>query len=553
MKRLKEIKAITAFILAVALISGVLNGCGSGDSSQTTAARNTGNESGTETEPASTANPDAQIVVDLVAEPVSTDPTHVTDINSMRILYLMYDRLVDWDTDGFNMIPSLAESWEMSDDALSYTFHLRKDAKFHDGSAVNAEAVVFSFERQLDENHEFAGTGPFPNAATYFANVTSVEALDDYTVKFTLDSPKSAFLAYLTTLTASIVSPDTIAANASDTSMCDAGSGVYSLDHWTKGVELALVRNDNYWGEKAKNGSVVFVPVTEGLVRATNLQTGQADIVADVDPDSIAAVEASGAKVEQQSTQHLWYVGLNCQKAPFDNELVRQAVNYAIDKEAIVNDILKGTGVVATQPLAPVTMGYDETIKGYDYDPEKAKELLAEAGYPDGFTVTYYVPESGSGMQSPVAMSTAIQGYLSDVGITCNMVKLEWGTFLNQISADSLDGIGKMDWDMFSNSLMNTSGDTDVYLPRFMSIDGIPKPNRMGYINEEATDLMREAAVETDSSKREELYKEANRLCVENPPVIYVDWGNQIAGVASGIGGFQLHPSQMMHLEKVTK
>ncbi len=547
----KCLAAITAMMLSVGM-----TGCGeaatvtSSTQSSSSAKENTASS----TTDATTGDYSDTLVVDLVAEPVSMDPGHVTDINSMRVHDLMYDKLIEWGDDGFTLEPCIATDWKMTkEDGTEYVFQIRQGVKFHDGSELTAEDVEFTFMRMLDENHECYGTGPFPNASSFFGMVEKVEATGEYEVTFTLNETNAAFLQFLTNDCGSIVNADVIRnAGSEGTSLLDAGCGPYKLESWEKGVSVKLSAFDDYWGDKALTPNVIIEPVIEPLVRVTKLLNGETDIVTDVDPDSVAQVEASGYEVQQVLGPHFWYVVLNCSAKPFDDVRVRQAVNYAIDKETICNDLLKGTGTPATQPLTPSENGYNSDITGYEYNPEKAKELLAEAGYPDGFEVNYLIPESGSGMQSCVAMSTAIQGYLADVGITANIEKMEWGTFLNRCMSEDLIG-DEAEYQMWSLSWMNVAGDPDSILAKLFSNDNMIFYNCGFYDSDEVSDLLADAIVELDAQKRTSMYKEISAKIVEDAPVIFVDWGNQIAGVSPSVNGFTLHPDQMLRLEKVTK
>jgi len=490
------------------------------------------------------------LVVDLVAEPVSMDPQQLTDINSMRVLQNMYDKLVDWDETGFNLVPKLAESWEESDDGLVYTFKLRQDTKFHDGTSVNAEAVKFTFDRMLDENHPFSHTGPFPNAEFYFGKIDKVDVIDEYTVQFTLKEKFAPFLNNLTTVTGSIVSPAAVEKHDKDFALYGGGSGPFQLEEWSKGVHTKLTANKEHFEGAPLVETVIFQPIVEDLVRVTKLQNGEADIIVDVNPDSIESLESdANYSVIKQDGPHVWYVGLNTDKTPFDDVKVRQAVNYAVDKESIVNDILKGTGTVSTQPLPNVLLGHNPELEGYPYDPEKAKELLKEAGYADGFTVNFLIPESGSGMQSPVPMSTAIQGYLQAVGITVNLTKMEWGTFLNEIGQGAGDK-----YDMYALSWMSGTGDPDLSLANLIHSNAFPPGFNSGYYkNEKVDELLNKATLTSVQEEREQFYFEAEKLIVEDAPWIFIDHAKQTAAFSTNVKGFNLHPSHVFNLNKVSK
>ena len=489
------------------------------------------------------------ITVNLVAEPVSMDPAQVTDVNSNRIHYNMFDTLVGWDDEGFNHAPALATDWEISDNDLEYTFYLRDDVYFHDGNKLDAEAVKFTFERILDEDHPYYDTGPFPFAGSYYGPVEEIVIIDDYTVKFVLEHSFAPFLNNLTTTVGGIVSPEAVREHGEDFSRYGVGSGPYQLENWDRGVRVTLKANDNYWGQKPSIERVRVEPVVEPLVRGVQIMTGEADIIADVDPDSIEALEQDpNVNVHQQLGPHIWYVGLNLKDPPFDDQRVRQAVNYAIDRRAIVEDILKGTGVAATQTLAPAFEAHNEEVEGYPYNVDKARELLAEAGYEDGIEVSFIVPESGSGMQSPVAMSTAIQAYLREVGITASLEIMEWGAFLNRVNPGAE---GKHE--MWALSWMTLTGDPDMPLTNLHSGNSIPYFNSGYYDNPYVTEQLEKARQVTDPDERNAIYRELQEIITEDAPYIFVDWAKQTAAVSSQIEGFKLHPSHMFDFSKISK
>jgi peptide/nickel transport system substrate-binding protein len=530
-------------LLLLTFVMLLVSACGSSTDTETVTDNTT--ES---TDSSSTQEP---LVVNLVAEPVSMDPHQVNDINSHRVHYLMYDTLVGWDDKGFNMIPQLAETWTISDDGLEYVFKLRSGVTFHDGTEVNAEAVKFTFEHMLNKEHPDYN-GPYPLADVYYGVIDKIETPDNLTVKFILKKKNGPFLNYLTATSAAIVSPDAVKKAGKDVAISGTGSGPYILEQWEKGVKVVLKANPDYWAGAPKNSAIIIEPVVEPLVRVTKLKTGEADIIADVDPDSIEDLVTSKYNVLQQPGPHLWYVTLNASKKPFNDVRVRQAMNYAVDKESIVNDILRGTGVVATQPLSPVYNGHDPSIEGYDYDPEKAKKLLAEAGYADGFKVTFLIPESGSGMQSPVAMCTAVQDYLKAVGVDVEIQKMEWGAFLGTSQNEKNRG-ENAPYEMWAISWMNVTGDPDGTLANLYSANNMPLFNSGFYKNDEVTRLLDEAAIVNDLDSRTSLYQQASRIITDEAPMIFMDYGKQTAATSDKISGFELHPSHMLNLRLVTK
>ncbi|MGM8212909.1 ABC transporter substrate-binding protein [Virgibacillus sp. W0430] len=488
-------------------------------------------------------------VVDLVADATTMDPGQATDVNTHRVHYNMFDTLVQWKEEAFEIAPGLAEEWDISEDGLEYTFYLREGAMFHDGTDVDAEAVKFTYDRMIDENHEHH-YGPFPLADFYYGMIEEIEVIDPYTVKFVLQEKTASFLFNMATIIGGIVSPTAVQESGEDFASNAIGSGPFKLENWQRGVQIELAPHKEYWDGAPEIAKLVITPVKEDLVRVTRLMNGESHLIYDVNPDSIEEIEGdSNLEMLTQASPHLWYVGLNIRKEPFGDLKVRQAVNYAIDKEAIVNDILKGTGVAATQPLAPAYNGHDPSIEGYPYNPEKAKQLLEEAGYSEGdISINFVIPESGSGMQQPVAMSTAIQSYLADVGIEVGIEKMEWGAFLDEVNQGGRDVN-----DMWALSWMAITGDDDNVMTNLYSSNNIPLFNSGYYENEEVTTLLDEARVETDFEKRSALYQKASKIITEEAAMLFVDYAKQTAAMTSELNGFQLHPSQMMDVSKIGK
>lgn len=488
------------------------------------------------------------LVVGLVAEPVSTDPQQLTDINSMRVVINLYDTLVGFSPKSFKIEPRLAESWKISDDGKEYTFKLRQGVKFHDGTPFDANAVKFTFDRMLDEKHPFYKTGPFPFAKFFFGAVKEVRAVDPSTVTFVLNEPFGPFLNNLTLPTAALVSPQAVEKAGKDFALQGVGTGAFKFKSWEKGTKLVLEANKDYWGGAPKVNEIIFRPITEDLVRVTELQTGGVDIIADPNPDSIAGLKANNKfKVLLEPGPHVWWVGLNTSKKPLDDVRVRQAINYAIDKKAIADEILKGTGSPSTGPLAPVLMGFTKETQGYSYDPERAKSLLKEAG---AFNVklNFLVPESGSGMQSPVPMATAVQSYLKAVGVDVEIQKMEWGAFLERIQK----GAGK-ELDMWALSWMAGAGDPDMVLSSLLASTSFPPGFNTGYYKNAAVDdLLKQGRVLSDPNKRRPLYEKAYDLISKDAPWIFIDHAQQAVAQSSKVSGFELEPNFLFYFKNVS-
>ena len=489
-------------------------------------------------------------VLGLVAEPTSLDPATLTDINSMRILSSIYDTLVQFDENGFDLKPGLATKWTVTPDGLNYTFELRKGVKFHDGTAFNAAAVKFNFDRMLDPKNQYANTGPFPFGGFYYGSIKETKVVDESTVVLVLAQPYSPLLNSLTLNQGRIVSPDAVKKSGKDYGQSPVGTGPFKFSEWQHGVRVVVTRNDDYWNGAPLLDKIVFRPIPDEQTRYTELKSGNADAIVDVPPDNVAQVKSdSKFKFIEQPGPHIWWVTLNMQKAPFDKVAVRQAMMYAINRDAISKDILKGTGTVATGPIPPsIKWAYTDDVTKYAYDPTKAKQMLADAGYASGLKLTFWIPESGSGMQSPKSMATAIQGDLAKIGVTVDIKTFEWGAYLNKYGA----GFGT-DADMAAMSFMLDPGDPAPYLGLVAdSAASAPAGFNGGYYKSATVDkLLHEALATTDQAQRGKLYQQVSQQMSKDVPWIFIDNQIQNAAFSTKVHDLKLHPSFYIFFPKI--
>lgn len=498
--------------------------------------------------PASAQTPPGVLVVGQIAEPKSLDPAAVTAVNDFRILVNLYEGLTRYKPGTLEVAPGLAESWEISDDGTEYTFRLRSGVSFHDGTPFNAEAVKFNFDRMLDESHPFHDTGPFP-LAFFFSAVETTEAVDDVTVKFTLSAPYAPFLSNLAYPTGLMVSPAAVAAHGADYGRNPVGTGPFKFAEWRSNEAVVIERNPDYWGEPAGTEAVVFRPITDANTRVAEMLAGGIDMMVEVPPTSLSEFSGEGFRIVEQAGPHVWFLILNAKEGPFADKRVRQAANYAINKEAIVNDVLEGTAEVAAGPTPPAfAWAYNEALDPYPYDPDKARELIAEAGA-EGAELTFYVTEGGSGMLDPVPMGTAIQADLNAVGFDVKIETYEWNTFLGEVNP-GLEGKA----DMAEMAWMTNDPDT---LP-FLALRTAAWPEEGGfnsgyYSNPKVDELLEAARVSTDQEERARLYKEMQDIVQEDAPWVFVANWKQNAVTNDRVENFQLEPSFLLQLQSVVK
>ncbi len=499
--------------------------------------------------PAAAETPPGVLVVGQIAEPKALDPAAVTAVNDFRILMNVYDGLVRYKSGTLEVEPALAESWEISDDGTVYTFDLREGVTFHNGSPFNAEAVKFNFDRMLNEDHPYHDTGPFP-LAFFFSAVEKVEVVDDMTVRFTLNAPYAPFLSNLAYPTGLIVSPAAVKQYGKEFGRHPSGTGPFRFVEWRSNEAVVVEKNPDYWEGAPALDAVVFRPITDANTRTAEMLAGGIDLMVEVPPVSLSEFQnTDDYTVHEQAGPHVWFLILNTKEGPFADKRVRQAANYAVNKQAIVDDVLEGTAEVAAGPTPPAfAWAHNDALEPYPYDPEKARELIAAAGA-EGAELTFYVTEGGSGMLDPVAMGTAIQADLEAVGFDVKIETYEWNTFLGEVNP-GLEGKA----DMAEMAWMTNDPDTLPFLT--LRTEAWPEAggfNSGYYSNPEVDRLLEEARVATDQARRAELYKKMQVIVHEDAPWVFVANWKQNAVTSDKVENFQLEPSFFLLLDDVVK
>ncbi len=498
--------------------------------------------------PATAQTPPGVLIVGQIAEPKALDPAAVTAVNDFRILMNMYDGLVRYKDGTLEVEPALATDWTISDDGTEYTFTLREGVTFHDGSAFDAEAVKFNFDRMLNEDHPYHDTGPFP-LAFFFSAVEEVTVVDPQTVRFTLNAPYAPFLSNLAYPTGLIVSPAAVEEHGADFGRNPSGTGAFTFAEWRSNEAVVVEANPDYWDGAPDLQAVVFRPITDANTRTAEMLAGGIDLMVEVPPVSLSEFQGDAYTLHEQAGPHVWFLILNAKEGPFAEKAVRQAANYAVNKTALVENVLEGTAEVAAGPTPPAfAWAYNESLEPYPYDPDMARDLLAEAGM-EAPEVTFYVTEGGSGMLDPIAMGTAIQADLEAVGFDVSIETYEWNTFLGNVNP-GLEGKA----DMAEMAWMTNDPDTLPYLA--LRTDAWPDAggfNSGYYSNEEVDRLLEEARVATDQDTRAELYKQMQEIVQEDAPWVFVANWKQNAVTSVRVENFTLQPSFFLLLDDVVK
>jgi peptide/nickel transport system substrate-binding protein len=481
------------------------------------------------------------------------DPGHAGALATTRVNINVLEGLVKYNPGTVELIPHLAtevptlENGGVSEDGLTYTFSLRPDVTFHDGTPFNAEAVVMTYRRLYDPEFEFYDD---TNTSGFFlAGLTNVEAVDDMTIQFTLGAPNAAFVELSNVYAGKVMSPKAIQeVPIPGWAEGSYGTGPFKLESWEKGVSVVLQRNEEYWGTAPGLQTLVFRPIPEPTARVAALLSGEVDMIVVVPPDAIQSIKDDpNLTYEQGPSLHYWFIQLNTTEPPFDDVRVRQAVNYAVNKEGLANDILAGSAVPATQPMPAANWSYNEAVTGYPYDPEKAKALLAEAGLADGFQTNMIIPQSGSGMMIPVQMNEFIQGNLRDIGIEVAIQSFEWVSYLG-IWGQGLNA----DVTMGNQSIMAS----DPYVANFL-LDGGFTPTEGGwnigyYENPEVDELLAAALTVPDREARKEIYAEAWAKITEDAPWIFVVNDLQPMAFKKSVQGYVTNPAYVIDFTTIS-
>ncbi len=494
--------------------------------------------------------PDDVLVIGQTAEPKSLDPQVTTSLNDFRILVNVYEGLARFRDGTLEPEPALATRWEISEDGKRYTFHLRPNVRFHDGTVFDADAVKFNFERMLDAHHPFHHTGPFP-LAFFFDKIKAIDVIDRYTVAFDLTQPFAPLLSNLAYPTGLIVSPASVRRYGVDYGRHPAGTGPFRFTSWEPRRRVVLERNPDYWGTPARSRVLVFRPLTDAMTRVAELVAGGIDMVTELSPDQVALLRHDPRfTVYEQTGPHLWFVILNTRSGPLRDRRIRQALNYAIDKRALVRQVLQKTATVAAGPVPRAfRWAYNNDVTPYPYDPERARALLREAGVSGGLKLRLLAPTSGSGMLAPVQMAAAIQGNLAAIGVQVEIETYEWNTFLakvNQGLADQAD-MAEMAW-------MTNDPDTLPYL----ALRSAATPEHGGfnsgyYANARVDALIERARTTTDRRERARLYRALQRIVHKDAPWIFVASWRQNVVTTRRLRGFSLQPSFFLLLRDAFK
>ena len=477
---------------------------------------------------------DGTFVFAASSDPASLDPAFAQDGESFRVSRQIFEGLVGTEPGTADPAPLLAESWESSEDGMSHTFTLKEDVTFHDGTPFNAEAVCANFDRWFNwtglaaseafgyyYNKLFKGYADNPADAVY----KSCTPDGDYSVTIDLNKPFAGFVASLSLPSFAMQSPSALQEFGADDVSGSAeapvlseyamghpvGTGPYQFDEWAPGEQVSLKAYGDYWGDAGQIDEIIFRTIDDPTARRQALESGSIDGYDLVGPADTQALEDDGFTMVSRPPFTILYLAFNQAIPELQDPKVREALSYAVDKDALISQVLPEGTEKAIEFLPDTVNGYNPDVTTYDYDPEKAKSLLAEAGYDEAnplkLTFNYPVNVSRPYMPDPEQIFTVLSSQLSEVGVETTPVSEEWVEYLDRTTGTSDHGIHLLGWTGDYN-------DTDNFVGVFFG----QQSSEWGFDNPELFQKLNEARGVSNLEDQTALYEEINEMVAQFIP-----------------------------------
>lgn len=501
------------------------------------------------------ACPDAErrrvtLTVASVGDPLSLDPAIVSDSESMQVLLQIFDQLVRYREGSTQVEPALATRWTVSADGKVWTFHLRRDVRFHDGTPLDADAIVFSLERQRDRSHPFHVAGGFTYWESTFRQVRRVSKVDRYTVRIVLDRPFAPFLANLAMFPASIVSPTAMRKLGRRFASRPVGTGPFRFVRWVRGKRVILASNPDYWEGRPQVNRLVYEVIPEAERRLVSLQSGTVDVVVGLAPADRQIVSLHPAlQLFRVRGNNVAYLAMNTQRSPFDDVQIRRAVNHAVDKRAIVKLAYQGLAVEAEGPIPPIMWSHNDKTRRYAYNPTLARRLLEEAGFPFARRLSFHVMSTPRPyLPSPLLVGRMIARDLTMVGMKIDLVVRPF--------ADHQRATQMGEHDLCLGGWFGDNGDPDNFLYVLLDRDNARRGaarNLAMFSNDRLHALLIKAQQEMDRKVRERDYRRAQEIVAEQAPWVPLAHTDVVVAARRAAHNLHVHPSTAIFYRKVRK
>jgi peptide/nickel transport system substrate-binding protein len=497
------------------------------------------------------AHAQGTLVVSIATDPTGFDPEAVQNNTSGFIMGVVHDSLVAYKSGTTEVGPSLAKSWDVSPDGLTYTFHLRTGVKFHDGSPFNAAEYIKTLDRQLkkDDPNTIYNTGSVEGFEAFtFGSVASYSAVDNDTVQFKLKEPNASFLNSLAMVWNGVVSYDAAAKWGKDFRNHPVGTGPFVFREWKSRDQVVLDANPTYWKSKPKLEHLVFKVMPDAQAALLALQRGETQMMGDVATQVVPALKADrNITLLTQPGLTVNGMAMPNEVAPFNDKRVRQALNYAVDKEAINKALYSGLAVTMTSPIPPAQWGHDASLKGYPYDPKKAAALLKEAGVqlPLHVEMLAYNSPRGYNPAGP-DLAVALQGYFKKVGIEVDIQKRDMGAFLGTVRSGKYTGLFLVGWS-------GDNGDPDNFVAPLWASASMPVGDTAHFKDPQVDAEITAALREVDHDKRVQMYKKIQAQILDGAPWVFVNSTLLVRATRKNVEGYKLNPTQMfLDMEQVS-
>jgi dipeptide transport system substrate-binding protein len=466
--------------------------------------------------------------------------------------HTVYNRLLEFKPGTTEPIPGLAESWEISDDGLQYTFKLRPGVKFQTTEfftptrELNADDVIFSYERQFKADnpwHQYVAGAAWEyfNGMGFPDLISSIEKVDDMTVKFTLKQKEAPFLANVAMPFASIMSKEYADKLQADGKMnqlnqMPLGTGPFAFVAYQQDAVIRYKAHPDYWGGKQKIDDLVFAITTDAAVRYQKLKAGECHLMPYPNSADVAAMKADpNLQVMEQEGLNVAYLAYNTTMAPFDKPEVRKALNMAINKQAIVDAVFQGAATPAKAPIPPTMWSYNNALEDDKHDPEAAKKMLEEAGVKDLSMKVWAMPVARPYMLNARRAAELIQSDFAAIGVKVEIVSYEWAEYLDRSKAKDRDGAVILGW-------TGDNGDPDNFLHTLLGCAAVGGNNRAQWCNEEFDKLVNQAKTTTDQAERTKLYEQAQVVFKREAPWATLDHSLSVVPASKKVSGFVQSP-----------
>ncbi len=463
----------------------------------------------------------------------------------------LFNKLVEFERGTTTIVPGLADTWSVSDDGLSYTFNLRKGVKFHTtknftpSRDFNADDVLYSFLRQHDPEHPYykvsGGTYEYYQAMSMPSLVKAIVKVDDYTVRFELNAQEAPFIANMAMDFASIMSAEyadqMLAAGTPEKADLEpVGTGPFQLVQYQKDAVIRYKAHPAYFQGKAAIDDLIFAITPDNAVRYQKLKAGECHVMPYPNPADVAAMQADpNINVMEQEGLNVGYLAFNVERKPFDDKRVRQALNLAINKQAIIDAVFQGAGKIAKNPIPPTIWSYNEATKDYPYDPAKAKELLAAAGAEGLKTNIWAMPVQRPYNPNARRMAEIIQADWAKVGVEAEIVSFEWGEYLKRSKQGEHDTV-LLGW-------TGDNGDPDNFLYVLLGCDAANDgTNRARWCHKPFNDLLVQAKRTSDAAERTKLYEKAQLIFKEEAPLVTIAHSVVFMPMRKEVVGYRVDP-----------